>query len=384
MDIVERGIFEGQPYRVVRSKRQVHGWWPGRRECTGERLLVNPYSGCGHDCPLCYANAFPFSHFRHFRETGEVTVAHQYHREVAKQLDSIDWAACGYLSPVTDPFQPLEKKFRLSVRIVEAFVKRNLPVEFITRGRIPADVLSLMAGQEHSFGQVSIVTPREGLRRRLSPGSADTEVLLENLERITAVRRPLHFPPMPAVLRIDPVFPFISDDPGDLKNLVREASARGVKHLIASSLDVPAVLSRKAFQWMYSLQPSPPVPFEELFCERIGPRFHAGISYRLKLFSLLRDLTVEAGMSFALCMEFEKSAEPGGPAHIRGLNAKFMTGTTNCEGVDIPVYRRNREDTYRSEATGAELPRFGPATDKCSGNCLMCSDPLCGLPDMSQ
>lgn len=385
MEIIEKGTFQNQAYRLVLSKRQIHGWWPGWRECTSERLLINPYSGCAHRCRLCYANAFPFSHFRHFRDTGEITVVQDYHRAVARQLDSINWAACGYLSPVTDPFQPLENRFGLSVRIVETFVRRNIPVEFITKGRVPDEVLSLMAGQEHSFGQVSILTPSEALRRKLSPGGADTATLFENLLRITGARRPSNFPPMAAVLRIDPIFPFITDDTDDLQKIILEASLRGVKHVVASSVDVPIGTSKKAYQWMYSLNSSPPIPFEQLFCECIGARFHADITYRRRLFSTLRELAVKKGMSFALCMEFEKIADPvSGAGILGGLNEDFMTGTLNCEGVDVPIYRRNRDETYRSEITGEERPLFAPVSEKCKGNCLSCTDSPCGIPDLAQ
>ena len=51
-----------------------------------------------------------------------------------------------------------------------------------------------------------------------------------------------------------------------------------------------------------------------------------------------------------------------------GLNQKFMS-SRNCEGIDIPVHRRKGK-------------RFYPASD-CAGDCLHCTDPKCGIPDLA-
>ncbi|MBC7188792.1 hypothetical protein H5U35_01050, partial [Candidatus Aerophobetes bacterium] len=54
------------PHILLDTKKQLHGWWPGKRECTGERMLINPYNGCQINCFFCYAHAFP-GNFQLFR-----------------------------------------------------------------------------------------------------------------------------------------------------------------------------------------------------------------------------------------------------------------------------------------------------------------------------
>jgi len=112
-------IEEPEKHILIFTKKELHGWWPGKRECTSERMLINPYNGCGIGCFFCYTLAFP-GYFQIFREKGIITVAKDFDRVVAKQLDSIDIASCGYLSPVTDPFQPLNEKYHLSEKIIRA------------------------------------------------------------------------------------------------------------------------------------------------------------------------------------------------------------------------------------------------------------------------
>jgi len=140
-EVIQRPI----PHILVDSNKEIHGWWNGiepygNRECTAERLLINPYNGCSHNCLFCYSHALG-GYFRIFREKRIVTVFKDFAAKVARQLDNITVASCGYLSPVTDPFQPLNDKYELSEQILKAFVDRNIPVQFTTKGRISETAL---------------------------------------------------------------------------------------------------------------------------------------------------------------------------------------------------------------------------------------------------
>ncbi|MCD6574609.1 hypothetical protein J7K97_02890 [Candidatus Aerophobetes bacterium] len=351
-----RVIKEPQPHILVPTKKQLHGWWPGKRECTAERLLVNPYNGCGIGCFFCYTLSFP-GYFQLFREKGIITVAKDFDREVAKQLDSIDVASCGYLSPVTDPFQPVNSIYRLSEKIIKVFVERNIPIEFITKAKIPPGVIEIMKSQSHCFGQVSILTPEEKLRKILVPGGATTDKLFENIELLSNNN-------IFSVCRIDPIFPFITDNMEDIKEIIQKAKDSGCTHIVASCLDIPLkifnqilnVIDKKfgtGYKWDY----------RKLYRENIDGYMHADINYRKKIFDRMRNICERKNLTFALCMEYELI--DGKP---QGLNREFMS-STNCEGVDIPVYIRKGD-------------KFYPAAN-CKGNCLNCTTPECGIPDLA-
>ena len=173
------------------SRKELHGWWKGKRECTGERMLVNPYNGCSVGCIFCYARALPAAYFRLFNETGIVTVFKDFDRVVADQLDSIDVASCGYLSPVCDPFQEVESVYGLSERIIEQFVERNIPVEFITKCEVPArgdgadaPPAPLPSGSSRS------ITAREPLRAALMKGGASVDRLFASMKKCAVAGLP--------------------------------------------------------------------------------------------------------------------------------------------------------------------------------------------------
>jgi len=99
--------------------------------------------------------------------------------------------------------------------------------------------------------------------------------------------------------------------------------------------------------------------YTALYRERIG-YLNAELGYRRDLFHFLREEAARNGLTFSLCMEFKE--EDG---KVTGLNEEFST-SYNCEGKDVPLYRRRGE-------------RFYPIAG-CRGNCLRCDLFACGLP----
>jgi len=343
------------PHILINTKKELHGWYPGKRECTSERLLINPYNGCSVGCFYCYARALP-GYFEIFNQKNIIFVCKDFDKVVAKQLDSLKVISCGYLSPVTDPFQKLESIYHLSEKIIEEFVKRNIPIEFITKCKIPEKIIDLIKSQKHSFGQVSILTLNENLKKIFAPGGANTEELFDNLKRLSKNN-------IFCVLRIDPIFPYITDKKEDLAKLIERALDSGAKHIVASILDIPLrikglVLNRIKKYFGYSIYQK----YLSLYKEKIG-YLNAGITYRRSVFEFLREFCDKKKITFALCMEYElKDGE------IFGLNQEFMSAK-NCEGIDIPIYVRKND-------------KFKPLYN-CLGNCLNCKEALCGIEDLA-
>ncbi|MBC7189307.1 hypothetical protein H5U35_03720, partial [Candidatus Aerophobetes bacterium] len=167
-----------------------------------------------------------------------------------------------------------------------------------------------------------------------------------------------------SVCRIDPIFPFITDNPKDLELIIHRAKDCGCTHIVASCLDIPLKISDQilyhidkkfgtTMKWNY----------QKLYRENITGYLHAEINYRKKLFDKLRNICERKNLTFALCMEFEKK-----DGSIRGLNQEFMS-SENCEGINIPVYIRRGK-------------KFYPAAN-CTGNCLSCKTALCGINELA-
>lgn len=348
-------ISDPLPHILVQSHKLLHGWWQGKRECTAERLLINPYNGCSHNCFMCYAHSFNWGFFELYSKKKIITVCQNFDKIIAHQLNSLSIVSTGYLSSVTDPFQPINQKYGLSEKIIQEFISRNIPIEFITKNVIPTSVISMIKKQKHSFGQVSILTLKEDLHKLLCPGATTIKNLLNNLKMLADEN--IH-----AVCRIDPVIPYITDNKNDLKELIQVVVDSGAKHIIASCLDIPLSIEKNIMKFLSIFGWEIVYDYGKLYHEVIDLVLHAQLDYRRKIFSFLREECDKKNITFALCMEFKiRDKKP------IGLNKEFMS-SVNCEGIDIPIYVR-------------EGNKFKPIAF-CNGACLVCKKPICGINEL--
>lgn len=345
------------PHIIVDSKKKLHGWpkayMPrGERECTAERMLINPYNGCSNACCFCYASAIGTGYFNLYKDRKIMTVFKDYDKRAGEQLDTLSIASCGYLSAVTDPFQKANEKYKLSEKIIAEFNKRGLPIEIITKSRIPEEAIELLKGNKHNFAQATILTPHESIRQKIIPYAGDTKTLNENVERLVRAG-------ISTVIRIDPIIPWITDREADLELMIKKYAGMGAKHIITSVLDVPMMLKQKIKKQFSGCE----LHFEYFFGQNSFPEkifndLNKSIDYRKKIFGFMREQCDKAGITLALCMEFEITKEKINekPA-LKGLNKEFMS-SNNCEGIDTPMHRKING-------------KFQPV-ENCDGNCLKC------------
>lgn len=352
---------------VLTKKSVVHGWYfpyrSGRRECSSERILINPYNGCTVNCPMCYARAYK-GHFEEWNQTGIVTVFKDIHKKLKDELHRLYYASCGYFSPVTDPFQsPIEEIYHLSERCMEIFLELDLPVEFVTKNgaRVPDRLLKRMSEHpyNHCFCQYTILSTNEEIRKAVSPGGSTFEEQLKAIERSKDYN-------LYVVVRVDPILPGINDSLSELLYLLEAVKRSGADHIIASVCDINPSYMERLLAVVKSFGERTFKLWRSLYVERIGMSYQASEEYRIKIFRTLRDLCDREGLTFALCMEFRRVGRK-----LKGMNSEFMTSKV-CEGKIVPVYfRPNLKEKFK--------PIPG-----CLGDCLSCAKgiqvPVCGKP----
>ena len=354
-------IYDPLPHILVDSNKKIHGWWnsikdQGKRACTSERLLINPYNGCSWDCFFCYSHAL-WGYFELFRKEKIITVFKDFDKIVDKQLSKFLCASCGYISPTTDPFQPINNIYHLTEKIMRVFLKYDVPVEVITKGIISDEAIKIMAAHpyHHSFGQVTILTLNDDLRKKLVIGKgASSNQLIKNFKRLSDSH--IH-----AVCRIDPIIPFINDNISEIKTIIDAVVEAGAKHIGTSILDIPIFIKDRIFENLARIKGNEIIKkYKKLYNEKITSDLHANIIYRKRIFKEIKRYCNELGITMSTCMEFEIKRKDN-QVYYESLNNNnlFMT-SNNCEGIDIPIYTRKSLNV-----------RFKPVN--CKGDCLYCN-----------
>jgi DNA repair photolyase len=196
---------------------------------------LNPYMGCAHQCTFCYVRAFEQradrpSDERYGRSIRvKVNVADVLRAELARPSWQGDGVAVG---AATDPYQPVEGKYRLTRSCIEVFAAAANPFSLITRGPMivrDVDVLAEAARRADVSVMFSVPTLDPEVWRKTEPGTAPPRQRLRALSRLVDAG-------IKAGVGMAPILPGLSDRPEQLEEVVKAAREAGATSIWANLL----------------------------------------------------------------------------------------------------------------------------------------------------
>ena len=196
---------------------------------------LNPYQGCVHDCHYCFARRYHY--FRDLSPgqdfSSVISVKLNAPEALRRELSRPSWRyELVAMGTATDPYQPIEGKYRLTRGCLEVFSRKCSPVSLVTKGTLivrDVDVLSELARRAGCTVVFSITTLDEALWRRLEPGTPPPMKRLWAMERLVEAG-------VNAGVLVAPIIPGITDGAADLAEIVRAASEHGARFLGANTL----------------------------------------------------------------------------------------------------------------------------------------------------
>jgi DNA repair photolyase len=193
----------------------------------GFEVSINPYRGCEHGCVWCYAR--PTHEYLGFSagldfET-KILVKEDAPELLRRELASPLWvprpvAVCG----VTDAYQPVERRLRLTRRCLEVFAEFRNPVTVVTKSRLvtrDADLLAELARVGAAAVHVSITTLDADLARSMEPRATAPAGRLAAVEELARAG-------VPVGVFVAPVIPGLTDH--ELPAILQAAAAAGARH----------------------------------------------------------------------------------------------------------------------------------------------------------
>ena len=120
----------------------------------GFETSVNPYRGCEHGCIYCYAR--PTHEYLGFSAgldfESKIMVKMDAAELLKVELESPRWKPqVLVMSGVTDPYQPIERKLRITRGCLEVLAQFRNPVAIITKNRlVDATIRSFEASSRHT------------------------------------------------------------------------------------------------------------------------------------------------------------------------------------------------------------------------------------------
>lgn len=139
-----------------------------RTRIPGYQWCLNPYVGCEHGCSYCCAS-FMKRFTGHREPWGGFVDAKVNAPEVLRRELRRGRPGTVLVGTVTDPYQPVEGRYRLTRRCLEALAERRFPATLLTRSPLCVrDVDVFRRFRELSVG-LSIPTDDDRIRRLFEP-----------------------------------------------------------------------------------------------------------------------------------------------------------------------------------------------------------------------
>jgi DNA repair photolyase len=185
---------------------------------------VNPYQGCEHGCIYCYArNSHEYWGFSAGIDfESKIMVKKNAPELVEKAFKSKNWEGFPIsLSGNTDCYQPAEKEYQLTRKILEICLKHRNPVGILTKNALvlrDIDILQKLASMKLAKVFFSITTLDEKLRLAMEPRTVTAQQRLKIIEKLTVAG-------IPTGVMTAPIIPGLNDH--EIPKLIEAAAQAG-------------------------------------------------------------------------------------------------------------------------------------------------------------
>lgn len=213
----------------------------------GFDLSINPYRGCEHGCIYCYArpthsylNLSPGLDFE-TRIVAKVNAADRLREALGARNYS---PASLNIGSVTDAYQPVERRMRITRSVLEVLSEARHPFSLITKSSLverDLDLIAPMARDRMAAVYVSITTLDADLARVLEPRAAAPHRRLRTLEALAKAG-------VPVGVSVSPVIPFLNEP--ELERILEAARDAGASRAFSIVLRLPWEVNPLFQQWL--------------------------------------------------------------------------------------------------------------------------------------
>lgn len=213
---------------------------------------INPYRGCEHGCAYCYAR--PTHEYLGFSagldfET-KIMVKHDAPELLRRDLSKRSWTPrLIAMSGVTDCYQPIERKLRLTRRCLEVLADFRNPVAIVTKNALvtrDSDVLGDLARHRAAAVVLSITTLDADLCGDLEPRTS------RPARRLAAIAA-LAQAGVPVGVNVAPVIPGLNDS--EIPRIVQAAADAGATFAGLVPLRLPYAVAPLFEAWLDQHRP---------------------------------------------------------------------------------------------------------------------------------
>ena len=213
----------------------------------GFETSVNPYRGCEHGCIYCFARP---THEYLGMSAGldfesKIMVKADAAKLLEEELSSPKWKPqVVVMSGVTDPYQPVERKLRITRSCLEVLAKFRNPLAIITKNRLvtrDVDLLGELARYDASAVNVSVTSLDPKLQRILEPRTSSPSARLEAIKMLSDAG-------IPVGVMVAPIIPGLTDH--EVPRIVEACAKAGAQFAGYTIVRLPWAIAPLFEHWL--------------------------------------------------------------------------------------------------------------------------------------
>jgi DNA repair photolyase len=213
----------------------------------GFETSLNPYRGCEHGCIYCYAR--PTHEYLGFSAgldfESRIMVKENAAELLREELSSPRWRPqVLMMSGVTDPYQPVERKLRITRRCLEVLARFRNPVAMITKNRLitrDIDILRELAAHHAVVINISVTSLDVNLQRVLEPRTSSPAARLETVAQLRAAG-------IPVGVLVAPIIPGLNDH--EIPKILQACAAAGAQFAGYTVVRLPWAIAPMFEHWL--------------------------------------------------------------------------------------------------------------------------------------
>jgi DNA repair photolyase len=208
---------------------------------------LNPYRGCEHGCPYCYAR--PYHEYLGFSsgldfET-RIVVKENAAGLLREELSAPHWKPeVLAMSAITDCYQPVENRLGITRQCLQVLADFRNPVGIITKNHLVTrdiDILAGMAGDRLCSAHITVTSLDSELSRRLEPRASLPAHRLDAIAKLAQAG-------IPTGVVIAPVIPGLNDH--EIPAILRAARQAGATRASFSIIRLPHAVKEIFISWL--------------------------------------------------------------------------------------------------------------------------------------
>jgi DNA repair photolyase len=218
----------------------------------GFSASINPYRGCEHGCIYCYARP---AHAYMGLSPGLDFESKLFFKPQAAKLLEAELSSPRYRPELihiggnTDPYQPQERRLRVTRSVIEVLVRFRHPFSVITKSALilrDLDLLAEAAAQDLTRVAISITSLDRRLARSMEPRAATPEKRVEAVRRLTGAG-------VPVTVMFAPCIPGLNDH--EMEAVLERAAEAGASGAGYVALRLPLEIKDLFREWLESDHP---------------------------------------------------------------------------------------------------------------------------------